>query len=280
MQGPLATGASPASKTSAPLRCLLWTDPFLAAGADEFVCRLTDHPSVDLLTVYCQGDGTGWRARLRDLWRRRRWLALPLAAAHAARQLYMSVFRPASLRRRRRALAALRVVPSLHAPDVAERVRQLKPQLGLVYGGPILKPELFGIPELGTLGIHHGRMPEYRGKKTTFWEILNGESEAGITIQRIDAGIDTGGVVARAAVPIGRRSYRRIWKEVQAVGVDLFTETVARVAAGQSLRATESSARGPLYRDPTPSQLLLLWFRRRRRDPARAASRLAGDDGG
>ena len=70
-----------------------------------------------------------------------------------------------------------------------------------VCGAPILKPELFEIPAFGTLGIHHGRLPEYRGKKTTFWAIYNGDSTAGVTIQRINAGLDTGEIVCTGEVP-------------------------------------------------------------------------------
>jgi hypothetical protein len=51
----------------------------------------------------------------------------------------------------------------------------LAPDLGLIYGSPILKPELFEIPRCGTLGIHHGKVPAYRGNKTTFWAMYNGE---------------------------------------------------------------------------------------------------------
>jgi len=65
------------------------------------------------------------------------------------------------------ALSKFVTVPDVHAQAVLERVRAAAPDLGVIYGAPILKPELFGIPPLGTLGIHHGRVPQYRGKKTT-----------------------------------------------------------------------------------------------------------------
>ena len=68
-------------------------------------------------------------------------------------------------------------------PEAAEKI---------FYGGPILKPALFEIPTLGTLGIHHGKLPAYRGKKTTFWAMFNDEPSAGVTIQSVNAGLDTG----------------------------------------------------------------------------------------
>lgn len=265
--GPLQDGPSESAGWE-PIRAVLFSDPFLAASADTFVCRLREHPSIELLAVYCQGPGAGSLARLRDLWRRRGPLGLVIALTEAGVGAVRIVFRPGRHRRRQEALSAMRIVPDLHAPDILEQVRRLDPDLGLVYGGPILKPELFRIPRLGTLGIHHGRLPEYRGKKTTFWEMFNGEAVAGVTIQSIEAGVDTGRAIARSAVPIDRKSYPRVWRDVQEAGVALFIDAVLRTAAGGPGTGAgdgqEAAPRKPepLYRDPTPAQLLRFWLKR------------------
>jgi hypothetical protein len=119
-------------------------------------------------------------------------------------------------RRLGRAMRKVQTVPDIHAPDVLARVRALAPDIGVIYGAPVLRPELFEIPRLGTLGIHHGRVPDYRGKKTTFWEIYNGERVAGVTIQRVNKGIDTGEIVgagksrsATAGIPLSSGIPRR-----------------------------------------------------------------------
>ncbi len=252
-----------------PVRVVLFSDPFLAADADELVSRLTAHQSIDLLAVLGEGSQRGARGRVRDLWNRRGALGLVIAVIAAARTGRRAVFHPNRNRRRREALAALQLVPDLHARSVIEKVRRMSPDLGLIYGGPILKPELFQIPRLGTLGIHHGRLPEYRGKKTTFWEIYHGEREAGVTIQRINAGIDTGEVIARASIPIGRKSYPRVWREVQAAGVDLYADTILAMAAGDVRRIETTDKPGKLYRDPSLRQLIDLWLKRMSRRRAR-----------
>jgi folate-dependent phosphoribosylglycinamide formyltransferase PurN len=258
-----------ASAVPRPVRVVLFSDPFLAASADELVSRLTAHHSIDLLAVLGQGAQGGARGWALDLWSRRGALGLVIAVVAAARAGARAVFRPKRHRRRREALAVLQLVPDLHARGVIERVRRMSPDLGLSYGGPILKPELFQIPRLGTLGIHHGRLPEYRGKKTTFWEIYNGEREAGVTIQRINAGIDTGEVIARASIPVGRKSYPRVWREVQAAGVDLYTDTILAVAAGDVRSIEPTQEPGKLYKDPSLRQLMALWLQRRSRRGAR-----------
>jgi methionyl-tRNA formyltransferase len=57
----------------------------------------------------------------------------------------------------------------------------------------------------GTINVHHGAVPDYRGGPPVFWELADGEDTVGFTIHRIDAGIDTGPVLAQGAVPIERR---------------------------------------------------------------------------
>jgi methionyl-tRNA formyltransferase len=153
-------------------------------------------------------------------------------------------------------------VPDVHAPQVLARVRELDPDLGLIYGGPILKPELFDIPRFGTLGIHHGRLPEYRGRKTTFWEMQRGEETAGVTIQRINAGVDTGEVLQRGAVPIGGKTYGRVWREVQQLGVELYLDAVLQVKRGAATFESPAPSKGPHYRDPRSLDILRLWWRR------------------
>jgi methionyl-tRNA formyltransferase len=102
------------------------------------------------------------------------------------------------------------------------------PDVGVIYGAPVLRQELFEIPRLGTLGIHHGRVPHYRGKKTTFWEIYNGERVAGVTIQRVNKGIDTGEIVRRGEVEIGNRGYTAVERDTEALGLSLFARRHSR----------------------------------------------------
>ena len=57
----------------------------------------------------------------------------------------------------------------------------------------ILKPSLFRSTKL--FNIHFSKLPEYRGVYTSYWPILNGEKESGVTLHEIDYGIDTGDII-------------------------------------------------------------------------------------
>lgn len=280
-------------------RVVAFVGPFPEPAATEFLARLEAHPAVELVAGFAQdtvagGDGRapGEKGRsgpagagsgvvraesglsravalFRDVRRRRGWLAVPVMAGHLAERVAWHARRPAeSLRLRgaaRRALDKVERLPDVHAEPVLSRVRALEPDLGVIYGGPILRPELFEIPRLGTLGIHHGRLPAYRGKKTTFWEMYHGEERAGVTIQRLNAGLDTGDVIRQGLVPTGRKRYGRVWYEVQATGVTLFVEAVLATLRGEAVAHPQSGEKGPLYRDPGAKDLLELWRRRARR---------------
>jgi len=262
-----AGGEGGRTREGGPIRVVLFYGPYLRS-AHEFALRLLAHPDIELAAAYCAAPGESRSHQLSDLWKRRGALGLALFAFEVLRDAVRRVTsaEERAHRRRRAALAErVRYVEDLHAPETLAEVRALRPDLGLGYGGPILRPALFRIPRHGTLGIHHGRLPEYRGKKTTFWEIWEGEPTAGVTIQRIDEGIDTGEIVAQGSVPIAGRGYEAIWQDVQRLGLELYVDAVLSVRDGSVVFRRAAGEKGPLRSDPTPWDLLRLPARRLRR---------------
>jgi methionyl-tRNA formyltransferase len=144
---------------------------------------------------------------------------------------------------------------------VLDRVRDARPDLGLVYGSPILRPALFEIPTMGTLGIHHGTLPRYRGKKTTFWEMFEGQATAGVTIQIIERGLDTGRIVKQDSAEIGARSRSSVWRELEERGLDAYEAAILDMRAGTAEPRAQEGPRTALYRDPPISLVALLAWR-------------------
>lgn len=252
-----------------PIRVLLIRGRFQPPAAQRFYVLLAEHPEIELVGSLCQSPGEGLIERIRDAWRRRGILAAPILASEAVRTGVRLARGPRRELRRRRGVRAIdrrtELVVDIHAPPVLERVRRLAPDLVVIYGGPILKPELFEIPRFGTLSIHHGRLPEYRGRKTTFWEMHEERATAGVAIQRIGAGLDTGDIVAEGAVPIGDKSYSRVWREVQDLGVELYLDAILEIKRGTaSFRPQAGPARG-LFRDPSWLPILRLGWRQMKR---------------
>jgi len=251
------------------------TDPIrvvvLTGGAElqpdvvDFVEHLESHPDTQLVGIVCQSDIRGFPGVIKDLWNRRGLLAVPLLVQRWLRKSKGAVLAPrrAAARRRitREVADRLYFCPDLHSAPVLTRIRDLRPDLGLVYGGPIIRPDLYGLPRLGTLGIHHGLTPRYRGKKTTFWAMYNGEEYVGVTIQRISASLDRGDVVAEGVIPVGRSPLPVITARLNRLGLELYLQAVLRVRQGTAEFRPQTAGDAPLYRDPSASDIVRFWCR-------------------
>src|SRR5690606_20624891 len=72
-----------------PIRVVMFgSGPQLNHDAKLFLCKLEEHPEIELLGAFCQADAQSLTAVFADLWRRRGWLALPLFTAWALNQVF------------------------------------------------------------------------------------------------------------------------------------------------------------------------------------------------
>lgn len=84
-----------------------------------------------------------------------------------------------------------------------DQIREMGPDLIIVVAfGQILKKKLLILPEWGVINIHASLLPKYRGAAPIQWAILNNESETGLTVMRMDEGLDTGPILLQRGVPI------------------------------------------------------------------------------
>jgi len=250
-----------------PIRVVIFGGAFPERSALIFLARLTSHPEIEFVGGVYAGEGFAWTTRIREIIRRRGVMAPVAISFHLAQAIWPWLRNPLEARRVRRAatpaFARIFSAHDIHASDVLEQVRGLDADLGLIYGAPILKPALFNLPRMGTLGIHHGTLPQYRGKKTTFWAVYNGEHETGIAIQRVNAGLDTGEIIREGAVTIGGKGYGRVDREVHELGVELYVQAILDLKRGTSVvRAQPSGKKSKPYRQPgliDTMKLLLRW---------------------
>jgi methionyl-tRNA formyltransferase len=82
-------------------------------------------------------------------------------------------------------------------------LRRLEPDLGVVVAyGHILRPEILSIPSRGMINVHASLLPRYRGAAPIQHAILRGETETGVSIMQMEAGLDSGPILHRVATPI------------------------------------------------------------------------------
>src|SRR2546422_10271193 len=81
-------------------------------------------------------------------------------------------------------------------PAFVERLRALAPDVGVVVAyGHILKPELLALPRHGMINLHPSLLPELRGAAPVEWAILKGFQQTGVTIMRMEEGLDSGPIL-------------------------------------------------------------------------------------
>jgi methionyl-tRNA formyltransferase len=88
-------------------------------------------------------------------------------------------------------------------PSFLETLRSWNPDVIVVAAyGRILPKVILDLPPKGCLNVHGSLLPKYRGAAPIQWAVINGESETGVTIMVMDAGMDTGAILEQAVVPI------------------------------------------------------------------------------
>jgi methionyl-tRNA formyltransferase len=86
---------------------------------------------------------------------------------------------------------------SVNQPDYLEKVQAIAPDVIVSVAAPeIFKANLLGLPPLGCINIHSGRLPAYRGMMPTFWQMSRGEPAVTITVHYMAEKLDTGDVLA------------------------------------------------------------------------------------
>ncbi|HWG76059.1 MAG TPA: methionyl-tRNA formyltransferase, partial [Steroidobacteraceae bacterium] len=94
----------------------------------------------------------------------------------------------------------------LDTPAQREALTRWRAELLVVVAyGMLLPPEALALPRLGCVNLHASLLPRWRGAAPIQRAILAGDSESGVTLMQMDAGLDTGPILASARVPIGPR---------------------------------------------------------------------------
>ena len=188
----------------------------------QAITRLLAVPGVEIAgLVYDRGAYT-LKTRLRRFWRRgRRDGVAYLLGRLIARACRLWIpagprrFDPRPIRRaifpsEVRSLADLvtrhripyRAVDSLNSSEAQRHISSLHADLGVVIGTRILTRDTFALPRLGSINIHKGQVPQYRGQPPAFWELYNGKTEAGATVHLVAEKLDAGDIMTEASVPI------------------------------------------------------------------------------
>jgi methionyl-tRNA formyltransferase len=126
---------------------------------------------------------------------------------------------------------------SLRSEEAAIPLREWQPDLIVVAAfGQILRPHVLDLPPYGCLNIHASLLPRWRGASPIQHAILAGDHETGISLMRMDVGMDTGPVYVQQAIPIHPdETAATLHDRLAQLGADMLSEHLDDILAGRLL---------------------------------------------
>lgn len=113
--------------------------------------------------------------------------------------------------------------------------------------GQILPPGILALPKHGCLNVHTSLLPKHRGAAPIQWAVANGEAETGVTIMKMDAGLDTGDILTQQRTPIGPGdNSASLHERLARLGAGLLVQTIPDYLAGK-IRPQPQPAEGASY---------------------------------
>jgi len=152
----------------------------------------------------------------------------------SALRLGLPVFQPERIRR----------------PDSFEQLRAFGADLMVVVGyGQIIPQSIIDLPRHGILNVHASLLPKYRGAAPIQWAIANGETSTGVTIMQIDAGLDTGDMLAKARTDIrSDETAPELSARLAPMGAQLLIDTIGGIERGTATREKQNDSEATLAR--------------------------------
>lgn len=135
----------------------------------------------------------------------------------------------------------LKIYQPLKVRNNEEFINEIKEEapdvICVVAYGKILPKEILEIPKLGCINVHGSLLPKYRGAAPIQWAVLNGDKETGITTMYMDEGMDTGDMILKEKIDIGKEETTgEIWEKLAKIGGELLVKTLKLIEEGKAPR--------------------------------------------
>lgn len=111
-----------------------------------------------------------------------------------------------------------------------KKLKTYKPDLIIsILGNEIFKKDLISLPKEGIINLHSSLLPKYRGLMPCFWVLKNNEKYTGVSVFLVDNGIDSGPILVREKISIGKMNHRQLIKETKAKGMHAICKAVSMI---------------------------------------------------
>lgn len=268
-------------------------------GAEDALQRLVSLKEIEVVGVFVETEIARLHSVREKLRRSFRYDGYAVTMAKLIRRLFLAksdnedLLTAMQSRDELRNIAEAHLVPfhlvgNYHTPDSIALMRSTKADLGVIYGTNIVKESVFKIPRLGSINLHQGLAPYYRGGPPVFWELYNGESEIGLTVHYVETKVDSGAIILQDTMPLRYDyDYRMDYEsfigafcgQLRVRCAELVAEAVRQIALGTVEPKPQDSRIGKRYRLPIKGEKDELRRRLRKRQKVSAARVLEVDGG-
>lgn len=145
----------------------------------------------------------------------------PTPVKEAAMELGLPVYQPKKVR----------------DPEFIQVMKELNPDVIVVVAfGQIIPKEILHMPKYGCINVHASLLPAYRGAAPIQWAVINGDKESGVTIMRMDEGLDTGDMINKVIVPLNEKETGgSLFDRLSESGAKLLVETLPMLEDGSAV---------------------------------------------
>lgn len=149
-------------------------------------------------------------------------------------------------------------VPSVNSDEFTDHLRSIQPDLILVNGTRIISAKTLASIQCPIINVHVGITPLYRGVHGAYWALSGKDREhCGVTVHRVDKGIDTGGILAQATIAPGPRDNFVTYPYLQMEkAIDLVRKVIPAMLDGTLVPARAPEGKSKLWYHPTIWQYL------------------------
>ena len=133
---------------------------------------------------------------------------------------------------------------NLKAEAFAKTLDALAADVQVVVAFRMLPERVWAHPPLGTFNVHGSLLPAYRGAAPIHWAVINGETETGVSVFRLQHAIDTGRLLLQARTPIGRdETTGDVYERLKDIGAAALLEALDLIAFGRADGIPQDDAR-------------------------------------
>jgi len=124
----------------------------------------------------------------------------------------------------------------------------------------ILPQEILDSPKYGAMNIHASLLPRYRGSSCIQAAILNDDRETGITIMKMDEGLDTGDIIQQRKFPISKTDDTgSLFEKTSQLGADIICQTVINYINGETITEAQDNSKSTLVKKTSKKDGIIDW---------------------